>query len=365
MRRHGLAHDHHAALVVDLIKTRRLEQWNAWSVSRNCPCIERVMVLLPEFPWHPRMLALNPEMSLAHFTAFTPDYGKYLGLRRMSDVSMDFIIRSTVEDGQEWNWYHISHNEAIVDSYDVVERHSDMPWDCCGLMLNNRVNSDPRIIGLLEERHAAGDLSNRTWRMLTQFAPLPIMEATKDRLPWNDVGLEYKRVVSRPLPVERCHWQWVIPIDIIVKNPAGVRFSEVRDVILARLGRNAMAESTAMTTTDPVEATIPWKWTVISIRSDVTPQIIAQHPDLPWDREANRKEHPTPDDMRTMPGDWMPYQTDHVMSRLFGFRDEVESFARRHMAAYRIQRAYLRAYYDPSMLLCHRRIRAWASDPST
>jgi hypothetical protein len=41
---------------------------------------------------------------------------------------------------------------------------------------------------------------------------------------------------------------------------------------------------------------------------------------------------------------------------LFGFKEELAAFARRHMAAFRIQQRWLRCYYDPDHPVCRRRL---------
>jgi hypothetical protein len=134
----------------------------------------------------------------------------------------------------------------------------------------------------------------------------------------------------------------------------------------------------------PENRDLPWRWDVASQRADVTAAIVAEHSELEWDWEAlSVHRNITVSFMAAhaaLPWAWElvehkygvawdthkhMYELPHFAATfalmapevIFCVHDKILSaYARRHMAAWKIQQKWLHAFYDPDHVVCQRRL---------
>lgn len=330
----GIACNYHANLIVNLLQTRPLEQWLGAQLSLSCPHVERVMMHLPTINWHMICIASNPSVSKqAIVSRLAPDnYRKYISHR--PDTTLTEVLES--KDHPDWDWWFISKNPSIVTSFDVVLQHMDLPWHISGLMVHPHLSSDIRFLELLRESEAnhkypaawsTAYLYSLGWKDITRKAPINYIREHR-YLPW-DSAISRERLADPPLPLHKNNLFYDNRISLI-------------DIITKRVEPN--------------------DWRSVSLRDDVTFDVVAAHPNLPWDLDTLHRKYATPLDLQTRPSEWMPLLWEEVLRNLFAFSHEVQLFARQYMAVWKIQRAFRYAIYTPEMLLCQRRISRWASE---
>lgn len=329
----GKVYDYHAKLIVDILNLRPEEEWMRTPLlTICCPCIERVMKLLPEYKWDPSLILKNnsypKQKVLLHSNVSEIMYA--LCSRR--DFTLGEIL-SYARQHPEIDMMRYSHalstNGHIVKSYDEVLQNIDIPWTITGFLINPNIRDDKRYLELLESymisfaSNTNHQLSVASWYLHTSVVPLDIIKRNP-QLPWNESILKYRTNLLHDLDASVHYADFGFLLETLVANPD-----------------------------------LPWDWTAITNKSEVTLEVVAKYPHLPWNKEVMARKYCTVDDIRTRPKDWMPAEWRVLYEELFTFKKEIEEFAVRHMAAWRIQRAFLKAYYNPNMLICQRRIKRW------
>lgn len=314
----GLAFDYHADRIVELISRRPTQSWAAPILSLVCPCIDRVFIKLPSFPWKYMALALNDSMPLEFFkTTVAPDsYRKYTGGRK--DLSFQEVLDSV--DHPDWDWWFISKNNYCVYSLELVEEYPELPWDVKGLVCNETIASEPRFFQSFLKNQT---LTPETWAELSWLTPIAYIKEYPD-LPWIQNIIQIRFAIPN-IPSES-EKNFATDLNNILNNPNN-----------------------------------GWDWDLIITRHDMNMNIISTYCNIPWNMSICKEYFPTPHDIQSN-DDWMPIQNETTIKSLFAFDSDIEEFARKHMAAWKIQQAFLRAYYNPSMLICQKRIMSWANE---
>jgi hypothetical protein len=327
MTKTGLAHDYHAHLIVNILKLRPDTSWTeTCDFASSCPCIERVMDLLPHYKWYEPAIVINQSISIIRlFERFPGMQKNAICLRH--DVTFDEIL--TMMKEYTLDWWFITSNHHIVNSYDLIEQYPDLPWKISAMAFNRCLNTDHRFFNMLVRfvNNECNPIWNKNhvdllWDHLSAVAPLQTVHRFP-QLSWDQTIIRYRENPSlRPqTSMYYCDLQYIID--------------------------------------HPNE---PWDWYAVTCRNDITPQVVEQHPHLPWVQEILQRHFCTPQDFITRPKDWMPLPRKSAYKHLFSFQNEIQEFAIRHMAAWRIQQAFLKALYDPKMLICQRKINRWSQD---
>jgi hypothetical protein len=306
--------------------------WSLIVINRRIP-IEYILGSLHRHPWELSLIGtranqMSFSMYLYHRNALPwsayeaictwatlediqshPNFDwSYAHLSNNMNVNTDFI-ESTIDKG--WDFNRLSY--AITPDIGFLRRHVDKPWDWYHLSQDLDVhdivtNSD--LPWVWEALCSRGYYS--TWRQVRRLLDFVIL---RPELPWDYEELSCN--LGIPLP--------------------------------------AIAERATQ---------IPWEWEHVSGRLDLTLNFVNAHPGLPWAR-------PFPNHVVETATNWEDAEkllVRHDRSNYFvqvnaidyitnGISDEVVERMRRWYAARKIQRAWMHHFYNPTSLICQRRLK--------
>jgi hypothetical protein len=281
------------------------------------------------------------------------------------DIPWDFHVLCAREDvfcniedvlrhpGLPWDWVRLSQNPSIANE-DALERHPDLPWDYDSLSWNENVSLD------YVRAHP-----DKPWNM---DVAVSLKEKSTERqlrfwmtqaMPWTWDMLSGSTYVTLPLVLQHrsLPWNWttlshnlLITIDEIIQTP-----------------------------------NLPWNWDVVSARADIDENVVDAHPELPWNWHMLSSSTCVTLDFierhADKPLNWMVIALKKCIDLAFyeRFKDRLpsatfiacynpgvflrvsagvyEKEARRHMAAWRIQRWWLQQYYHPQARVCRQRLK--------
>lgn len=338
--------------------------WHVLSAHKNIPW--QFIAAHPDRPWDWNNVCVNPNITAAILRRYANAHPwNWAVLSRHPNLEWDIVA---ADPFRGWNWWDVSGHpnvawetieanatafpwvwEAVSTNPNVrahvVARRADLPWDWFRLAHNAAFVQD-----LWKENDAEGSAKDRgspsspSWRVAMRSAVLRrIVPATADenddhvveqqsfgnashrwskslnatwdeirahpQFPWHWGALSanphttWERVCERP----EAPWDW----SMISGNP--------------RIGwEHVQAAPHA-----------PWNWSIMSLNPNMSWTVVVENLDRPWDFSM----------------------LCFFASTLTPTDEELCSAVRRCCMVRRIQRAFLRAYYDPSHPLCRRRLR--------
>ena len=328
-----------------------------WMISSNREVTLDVVKALPDKPWEPSAFKYNPAFSAADIVEYAklqkgardvyysskPDF-KFADLERMA-FAEDCSLESTVINSRRFAMMrHTFGTENPNMTWELFRKYFKGINDC----LTNTAVANARAIRENPTFPWDSEVNSRMLLMNRAIGAeaLAELEQLYPGLPWFDWT--------------RYSWSDAVTWEIVVKywdkpwNMSGLsRNKKVIDWCrLSEWPRGLGKEP-------ELEASRAWDWRGLSANPAVaTWKRICEHPDLPWCPEGlaiNREvcvweaiAAPPAGQPRAGQPAWNPLQYCFVWSKVQFVGDaERAEWARRWMAAWRIQRRWLAAYYTP------------------
>lgn len=323
----------------------------------------------------------------------------WYALTLRSDIEVDFII---AHRELPWDWHALSmkysKRENVRLKFSHVVNNLWIPWRWDIISRRNDVVTFQDVLDNLHLAWCWSRLScntNVTENVVDQYPSLPwdyefltrnprisfeYIKKHKDKA-WDIVFLSEHKGRDFQETVQDFQWHWAI-----VSRNTNLTLQFVLDHLDLPWRWEFLSVNCGIFLQDMLKhKELPWNWSLASMRSDVTEAIVEQNLDVAWSWSLltdNQKitcafvaRHST-----------KPWQWQHIMLKKqmsYEFYEKFKgmlpptasiachnacvflrvtesdrwAYGREHMAAWRIQQAWLRAYYNPEYSVCCKRLK--------
>lgn len=323
--------------------------WHAMTLRNNVSV--DFMLAHRQLPWNWESISTkfapdqSPSLTLSHVVEnpWLPWRWEIISFRH-DVVTLDTVLQ---HPHLPWSWSGVSCNSNVTE--DIVSARPDLPWDYACLARNTSISFE----FILQHADKPWDVAYVSQRKGMDF------ERTWQQFPWMwnlvssnpHVRLEF--VMAQPaLP-----WHWVsLSINHAIPIDGMLRHRELPWVWSIASMRSDLADQVVGSNMD-----LPWSWALLTDNDCISCDFVAMHPDRPWQWRymflKKRMSYSFYDRFKDL---LPPVESVACYSARTFLRASASArvaYARRHMAAWRIQRAWMRAFYNPAHPVCRARLQ--------
>ena len=322
-------------------------------------------------------------------------------------VTLDFVLKNP--DFVEWDWYSLSCHQNIT--FEDILKNPYLPWDGTGISLNDSVNLEtvlghPEIewswdslssnLGISIHDIVKTPLLNWNWLNVSHREDLTLQIVLETpMIPWDLLGVamvakmteeELGKHRELPLLIEHLASNDNLSLDYILQRAEseyGTDIPGMRDIFytvcnsknhpmeeIMRYSEKeyfdyhflSKLESLTFEDVQKIGYNIDWDWKCLSWSDGVKFSDILSNLDLPWEwgriiMNPNLRWKDIMDFNQDHPLLAVWNVSSYVQNEMTGEKkDYIDGLCREHMAAFRIQCYFRRAYYDPKYAICKRRL---------
>ena len=369
-----------------LCKDLKLERINQWDIP--LPLVEA----FPDKPWNWEILSIHDDLTCAFVERLIDRPWNFMNLSVIYNVDTEEKVKQlwalvAKHPEKPWNVWRLS-DHTYVD-WEFVFAHPDWQWNTYALTQNipswahvmryldwpwnwNSLPSAPWFCYSLVEEHPQDVPWD--WRGLSEHAPWSFVLDHMD-LPWDWHQVTYTAVQSdhasnRDFIVvfhhPECPWDWDVLTHALLRDfylldtVKEHAFRILKEHIDKPWNFQILSSNVEALTWAFVEAHADkaWNWKRLSEEHDVLWPFVERHLDKEWDWfRLSRSETLTWAFVEKHPE--LPWDWGNLLSnkRLWAWRaDEKEAYARRFLAARRIQRRWRECVRNPNCVVCRRRL---------
>jgi hypothetical protein len=248
-------------------------------------------------------------------------------------INWDIVIKYK---DQDWNWDFLSNSQNL--DYNIILDHIYKPWNWDKISLNLKITSP-----VLSTNY------NWNWNILSKNNSITeeILLDHKDK-PWNYSKLSSS--ISKEFVLNNPDKPW--DYNKLAANNILIIKDKITDwsMVSEKLPLDFIKENINLFTTN-------YSWRCITRNENMNFDFILEHKDKPLDwitiSYSNYITYENVSDNINLPWDWGALSGNKNM---LDIESEFKLKAREHLAAYKIQQTWFKAYYNPEYLICKRRL---------
>jgi hypothetical protein len=336
--------------------------WEWTNISLNKNITWDIIINNPDYPWDWDYLSRYKPITWCIIKQNIDLFKERLNWDLLGK-NWDFEILENLGLSVPWNFQNLSYFNPIIN-WDVVIKYKDQDWnwDC----LSESENLDYNIIVEYIYKPWNWDKISSNLKITSQVL------STNQNWNWN--YLSYNKSITEEILLDHKNKPWnysklsssrnSISKEFVLNNPDKpwdynklaanniIIIDKITDwnLVSEKLSLDFIKENINLFTTDQ-------SWRCISRNENMNFDFILEHKDKPFDwitiSYSNYITYEIVSKNRNLPWDWGALSGN---KKMLDIESEFKLKAREHLAAYKIQQTWFKAYYNPEYLICKRRL---------